>query len=522
MEIYLKEKKKFVPITDVKELDEWCDYEVKFQDPPKLHRKIFSAFKSGSCGIINFQNFVGFTKIEGHQILVKSKKFDNNEFNAMLSDIKNQIANLSFYFDSPTYLPYKKVPEPAPDILYHDFAYLRYIICQTDERDCLESQIRKILYDPHRKLEKEVNYFDVDRIHTIDNKTLYNIISETKNLTKLLANSQLISTTLGKNLTTGRHTHYPSRVYANTIVSSFDTPENRFIKYFLKQCESIVKAFKDYIHSYSSEVFYLMDCNLNRDLEFILNFLRTIQVDTIFSEVEDITFIPIGSSILQKKEGYREILEFYSLLNMRASYNTLEVNLQRIIQNKDIATLYEYWCFFKVKEILEDLIGKCRKTIGTTFNELYSYIEWELCLEFSNDCKLYYNKAFRKESESYSVTLRPDIALEIGNDIYLFDAKFRMDKLPQIEAFENDVEETPDSTFKKSDLYKMHTYKDAIKTAKSVFILYPGEEEIFYPKYRGVIKQQFGGLERVILDLNSSKNFADGVGVLSLNPSKLK
>lgn len=519
IEIYSEVKADFVPITDINELVEWEDYEIKFEEneTQTLHKKIFSKHKSGNSGILKFKNFVGYTEIEGHPIWVKSKIFDQDQFEGMLNEVKDQMANLPFSYDAPTYLPYERVPETAaPEILYHDFAYLRYIMCQMDKRDHLESQIRKILYDPHRKLDKEDDYIDVDKIHRIDSKTLSNILFNTRNLIKLSASSQLRSTTLGRKLTIDDQTYYPSKALSSIIISIYDTPENRFIKYFLKQCESIIKAFKDHIQS--SEKLDFIDSNLERDIEYMLNFLKTIQVDTIFSEVEYITFIPIGSSILQKKEGYRDILEFYSLLNMRSSYNPMEVNLKRIIQNKEISDLYEYWCFFKVKEILEDSLGKCRKAIGAKVNELYSYIEWNLCLEYRNDCKLYYNKMFRNGNGSYSVSLRPDIALEIGTDIYLFDAKFRIDRLLE----EILSEEDEDSKYKRIDLYKMHAYKDAIIKAKSVFILYPGEEEIFYPKSCGNINQP-GGLEKVIRDIISpSPKFTDGVGVISLKPSKLK
>lgn len=523
IKIYSEVKEDFDLITEIDfDLEEWHNYELMFEktENPKLHKKIFKPHKSGTGGRLNFQNFVGDTEIEGKWIQVKSKKFDKDQFEGMLNEVKDQMANLPFSYDAPTYLPYERVPETAPEILYHDFAYLRYIMCQMDKRDHLESQIRKILYDPHRKLDKEDHYINVDKIHRIDSKTLSNILLNTKNLIKLSASSQLRSTTLGRKLTIDDQTYYPSKVLSSIIISSYDTPENRFIKYFLKQCESIINAFKDYIQS--SEKLDLIDSNLERDIEYMLNFLKTIQVDSIFSEVEDITFIPIGSSILQKKEGYRDILEFYSLLNMRASYNPMEINLQRIIQNKDIAILYEYWCFFKVKEILEDSLGKCRKAIGAKINELYSDIEHELCIEFGKDCKLYYNKSFRKgRKESYSLLLRPDIALEIGKDIYLFDAKFRIDKLPEEKTSEED-EETIDSTYKKIDLYKMHTYKDAIIKAKSVFILYPGEEERFYPKSCEKINLP-GGLKQVIRDIISpSPIFSDGVGAISLIPSKFK
>lgn len=517
LEIYWGEK--FVPITAITELEEWKDYEIRFQEIPRLHRRIFTEFKAGNYGVINFQNFVGLTEIEGHQIRVKTRKFDSGTFEAMLNDVKNQLSNLPFFFDVPTFLPYTRSPDPAPTILYHNFAYLRYIMCQEEKCDRLESQIRKILYYPHRKLKNEDNYLDISRIHRVDAKTLYDVASQPHNLTRVPAESQLALTSLGRNLTSKDGTYYPRKVHVNTIVSSFDTPENRFVRHFLKHCNQIVKAFKEYIDTRCSEIQQLLDINLQRDMGDMISFLGNTLQNTLFSEVDDLTFLPIGSSVLQKREGYRNVLEYYAMLNMNASYNTLEINLQKVIQNKDIATLYEYWCFFKVKETLEKIIGMPQKAIGVSFDESCSELDYGLCLKFPNDTNLHYNKKFCGRKDSYSVSLRPDITLEVKDKRYLFDAKFRIDRLSDVDMSDDDSETSPESTFKKDDLCKMHTYRDAIKDTGSVFILYPGEEEKFYPKFEGS-KLQLSSLEHVIQHLIFSESCVEGIGAISLRPSQ--
>ena len=78
--------------------------------------------------------------------------------------------------------------------------------------------------------------------------------------------------------------------------------------------------------------------------------------------------------------------------------------------------------------------------------------------------------------------LRPDIALAISTGpnagLHLFDAKFwldRPDTLLPIADEETDDERQHEQrgTFKRADLYKMHTYRDAIPEARTVWILYP-------------------------------------------------
>ena len=86
--------------------------------------------------------------------------------------------------------------------------------------------------------------------------------------------------------------------------------------------------------------------------------------------------------------------------------------------------------------------------------------------------------------------MRPDIALAIPTGpnagLHLFDAKFRLDRLDALLPIadeETDAERQQErrGTFKRADLYKMHTYRDAIPEARTVWILYPGSEMRFFP-----------------------------------------
>ena len=107
---------------------------------------------------------------------------------------------------------------------------------------------------------------------------------------------------------------------------------------------------------------------------------------------------------------------------------------------------------------------------------------------------VYFNKTYhRGESydRSYSVTLRPDLVLQLKDEIYIFDAKFKLERL-DIDILESNDEEngTPSgTTFKKADLYKMHTYRDAIRGCRGAYVLYPGEEtQIFYVDETGSLE----------------------------------
>jgi hypothetical protein len=83
---------------------------------------------------------------------------------------------------------------------------------------------------------------------------------------------------------------------------------------------------------------------------------------------------------------------------------------------------------------------------------------------------VWFNREFRKES--YSVPLRPDITLELpGGHLHLFDAKLKHDPGSWTTGADSDEgdSDTEVLTYRRGDLYKMHTYRDALSA--SVWIL---------------------------------------------------
>ena len=74
---------------------------------------------------------------------------------------------------------------------------------------------------------------------------------------------------------------------------------------------------------------------------------------------------------------------------------------------------------------------------------------------------------------SQSLEFAPDYTLFIkteGKESFIhFDAKYRV---------------TESQGYKSEDIWKMHTYNDAIKNSLGSFVLYPGEDEDLFPDER--------------------------------------
>jgi predicted component of viral defense system (DUF524 family) len=300
------------------------------------------------------------------------------------------------------------------------------------------------------------------------------------------------------------------KVLQRVKYETFDTIENRFAKFFLgvliNWCERVLNKLGNVMDKESRDRIE----ELYATLEYFLN-------DPIFSDVGELTMFPYTSQVLLKREGYRDLLDLWKEFK---AYSPFFGELGKAIANKDVAKLYEYWCFFKLVEELENIFGKCElKIIVEPTGELS---EGNVYAEFENGWRLYYNKLFKrnKKDGSYSVPLRPDFSLFDRNGLVgVFDAKFKVDVVDADKFVEVDEEmkNKPNlQTWAKiEDIYKMHTYRDALKI-KFAVVLYPGkkDEGKFFKVDTDVIDNKFKLKD--LLEKDRVK--MEGVGYLGFRP----
>ncbi|MEE8168280.1 MAG: DUF2357 domain-containing protein [Candidatus Hydrothermarchaeales archaeon] len=505
-------------------LHEQSEYHVEFQEDPgdefKFSKQVFKWFgREKKAGILNYKNFVGTSKFYGVELDIENKKISADEFKELLEEISTIIKALPYDYNSPTFLPFDRTEYWPIEVLYHNFVYLRYIMLQVKNFDRLKGQVNKILYSPHFKREKKIELKDVSKASNINVTTIEKIFTNPENLVKIEPESSLAVTSLAqkiRDISAKKEYFFPERIFVEETIKDYDTPENRFVKYFLNACQDVIKRFQELLKNETE----LLDAEIEYDCHLMLGQIKTLLSNNFFQEIGDLTFIPSSSSVLQRKEGYREILMHFSRLNLATNYPINEDDLRSIIDSKDIATLYEYWTYFKMVEILRKILGPPKKArIDRTTEKrvelrYYNKIVWDKSKKFPK-IELYYNKTyFGKDcKKSYSLPLRPDISLELEGKKYIFDAKFKIDKVdfPEKVNDEIETEEKTSSTFKRGDIYKMHTYKDAINQAISVCLLYPGDTENF----RFYEKKDNGDSERTSVD--SIEGF-DGVGAIPLKP----
>lgn len=279
--------------------------------------------------------------------------------------------------------------------------------------------------------------------------------------------------------------------------NSNNTLENRFLKHTL---HFVAKKFDDLLQRVKN----LNQLSLPQQKEFEKqgNSLNHLLRNPFFRTVGKFEGLKQESLILQNDTNYSKVYRTSILLRKSFSLNE---GLYRM-ETKDIATLYEIWCFIQVSHIVKNLMGEDVKMSHPNRMELSGNFVYELgkgehsCILFEKDnvqlAELIYNPKNKKDvfydEDSLSiqnivsptVPQKPDIVLQLTkNDIdrgmkmtYLFDAKYRIFKR------ENGADVPPDDA-----INQMHRYRDAIyykqsddKLRKEViggYILFPGAGE---------------------------------------------
>lgn len=421
---------------------------------------------------LNFGSCLGDFHVAGLEVRVVSPKLTRGQYYLLLSEISAYTVGLPFFFRGGKE-GYVKTAKPSLPLLYHLYIYLEGLL----QKGEIEAALMAVLSDPYTRYLKETFLCPVEVARKVGPLTLRAVLREPRHLVRIPESSRISEGGFGRRL----HHHFPQNVRLERLQGTLDSPENRFIKYFLELCREIAGWATGLEHLGNRA------CNTESRLGRLLKM-------PFFAAFSPLHSIPYNSQVLQKKRGYREIFTFFNRLNLLIDHAPVE-KWADLIEVKDAATLYEYWTFIKIAGELEKLLGRPLRADGAGRDEEQMYLPYTLKIEYSGDTILWYNKTFVGSGKgSYSVALRPDVVLERGNACYVFDAKFRIERISTDELLAPGESRETDRTFKKQDIHKMHTYRDAIKGCQGAFTVYPGHETRLFPIDEEMPHQGVGAL----------------------------
>lgn len=428
------------------------------------------------AGFINYKNEIGRSEIQiiykvdketrtfrfGFEVL--STKLDYHEhWCAIVEDIEREYRMLSLDYMRRTFHGFSPDQNGEhPDIVW-------WSVFEGEQQKFIKA-CKSIIDRPRHRLHGEEVYLRADKLkltpHNIENRL-------------------------------AEHRKEPAYLYrVEQHILSNDTQENRFLKFALHQISKRYEDLRQRIEAVKTA-----SDTMKAAIHATSESLKRLQHHPFFRTIGRFKGINQESMVLQKATGYSQVYRTWNLLRRAYSLND---GLYRL-QTKDIATLYEIWCFIEVSHIVkaqlhlddEDVEHRNRMEMNGIFS-------WELGkgehsrILFRKDgvelAELVYNpKNADKENDNVgmkdlvvpTVPQKPDIVLQLTkNDLqqgmkmtYLFDAKYRID------GRQNGVDTPPDDA-----VNQMHRYRDAIyykdydshvlkKEVIGGYILFPGDGE---------------------------------------------
>jgi predicted component of viral defense system (DUF524 family) len=437
----------------------------------------------GTALLVRFGNAVGtFRNTELGEFQVVSGKWRESDFHSMLLDLSHIAASLPFGPPAPGALPYDRALATHEPVLYHLFAYLRNAL--SDEalpEEALAPALETIVRDPHRRLVRETHIVPIGIAKRIGPQQLIDVASGRYPLAR-------VEDRLASGAPSFLRGHLPIEVEETRTIESLDNPENRFVKMVLGLAAGILDEVERRIPPGGQAGRLVSD-----DCALLRARLEPYRRARLWETVGRLTQFSASSPVLQRRRGYSTVLRVYSRLRLASKVPLDGETVRRLLESRDIAELYELWCYFRFAELISIEVGEPLQASRFQVTATHLQVPWDFRILWSGGIRLYYNRFFSRAQSSsrraYSVPLRPDLALEIPNGsgagLHLFDAKFKLDRIddvvPEGTASEEGLEqEERKGTFKRADLYKMHTYRDAIPRARSVWVLYPGTQERFF------------------------------------------
>lgn len=434
---------------------------------------------------------------------VQSIKSDyRTDYRDMLELITEKCTDLLLQANSPISHSFEPKYNQDSLTLYQRFAFIKSVI-GTEE---FAEAIHRIVSAPVTKWTSVFKNTDIRQTRRFSNS----------NVRELLKSGNRTSLPESHYLRNYGIETLPEKITTTQKTDSVDTPENRFIKHaletFLKFCSDINNA------ASKGSKLDNESGTLIRELESQLN-------HAIFKTISRPTTLIINSPVLQRKEGYREVLRVWLMFDLAAKLIWTGGDDIYRGGKKDIATLYEYWLFFKLLDLFQNIFDIKSKDVSDLIKETPDGLNLQIkqgkhtALEGVYDVGLRklnirfnYNRSFGGKTEydksgSWTTTLRPDYTLSFWPvgiteekaeyEVLIvhihFDAKYKVANLSDFlkqnseEDLDNEKTENRKGIYKNADLLKMHAYKDAIRRTGGAYVLYPGDNLINHKGFHEII-----------------------------------
>lgn len=426
---------------------------------------------------------------------VRSLKLDyRTEYRGMLRRLSDEMAGLVVDARSSAKAGFRSTFEDRTDAgwLQIQLELLRETLDSSD----FSAALQRILSFPHERLTTVSDYISTDRPIRWTPSAVRQLVKG--NPRREVPVSHPLRTEIGLE-------SVAERLLVPRKSRDLDTLENRFVKFALGEFRTFLTHAQSVFESCAG---WGASAALSRRLAAsVENWLGR----SLFREVGDMRFAPLGSPVLQRKAGYREVLRWW--LRFRTAAELSWEGGEELFHagQRDVASLYEYWLFFEllgwfcqkcrggnrpaVEELIEGLdegspnlrlrkrmqLGPFVGTFAGQSRRLNARFAYNRRFEVTQDRHLG-GSWTRRLHPDYTLTFWPENLSEAEAEqkellVHLhFDAKYRVEDIEGLFGAEGseDADDEVEGNYKRQDLLKMHAYRDAIKRSQGAYVLYPG------------------------------------------------
>ncbi|MFS0765672.1 DUF2357 domain-containing protein [Peribacillus phoenicis] len=475
-----------------------------YHEHPILRQAISRMELSGMSlltGNLQFQNEVGYTTFEvrsGAKTLLEVTleifpvKLDyQKDYRQLLEEVNDEIYNLAFHFIRKTYLGANIKLEGKP-------SRAEFYRLMTKHFKQLIQAVNRIERQPHHILETSYVKARGDQLSKTDSYTRKYLQKRSQSFMEVENGIRIHGKTM-----------MPREGVKPKKELRYDTMENRYVKWMMERL----------IHKFDDLLGALMNRNKRwkevPDTELLLRLNQMKQ--QLESRKNNVFWRSIGrldrsvmSLVLQMAPGYRDAFQIYLTVSKGLM---LQGKLYQM-SVKDVATLYEYWTFLKLGQILSSKYTLLSHDI-VSVNRDGLFVN----LEANRTAKRVFEHPVTKEKieliyQKYEKDLptipqKPDSMLTIEKKgknhryNYVIDAKYRID-YAQPESYYQSRYKTPGPV--EDDINTMHRYRDSLvsmcngpyeRTAFGAYVLFPWSDEQSYEEhhfYKSINKVNIGGL----------------------------
>ena len=452
-------------------------------------------------GNLQFQNEVGFTTFEIRSeketllevtLEIFPTKLDyKKDYQKLLEEVNDEIYNLAYHFIRKTYLGATTKLDGAPSMA----EFYRLISKHFDQ---FLQAIKRIEQQPHHLLQNEYVKARGDQLRKLDSRGR-----------NYLRKRPTLFVEVEKGVHVQNRTVMPTEGLRIKKELTYDTLENRLIKFMIGRLVDKLSDLLDRIVNQRRWGNEEPDSDLIDKIGHMIKQLESKQKSPFWRGIGRLDR-SVYSLVLQMAPGYRDAYQIFLTvskgLTLQGKFYQMSV--------KDVATLYEYWTFLKLGQILSkkyDLLGQ--DIVKVNREGLF------VNLEANKTAKRVFQHPVTKEKivltyQKYEGNLptlpqKPDTMLSIekkGRDYsyhYIFDAKYRIDYAGKGGYYQSRYQ-TPGPM--EDDINTMHRYRDSIvtvnhgpyeRTAFGAYVLFPWQDEDIYQEhhfYKSINEVNIGAL----------------------------